>query len=53
MKVIGIRTAPKQLRFALLEFDEVNIIFLNQNSENLIKVPAGVNEAEDIIHWQK
>ncbi|MBF8451832.1 hypothetical protein ACEUDN_19470 [Aeromonas hydrophila] len=53
MKVIGIRTAPKQLRFALLEFDEVNIIFLNQNSENIIKVPAGVNEAEDIIHWQK
>ncbi|HAU4890818.1 hypothetical protein [Aeromonas hydrophila] len=53
MKVIGIRTAPKQLRFALLEFDEVNILFLNQNSENIIKVPAGVNEVEDIIHWQK
>lgn len=53
MKVLGIRTAPKQLRFALLKFDGTNIDFINQNAENLIKVPAGITEVEDIIHWQK
>lgn len=53
MKVLGIRTAPKQLRFALLEINGDNIDFLNQNTENLIKLPAGVTEVEDILHWQK
>ncbi len=53
MKVLGIRTAPKQLRFALLVVDGGNIDFLNQNTEHLIKVPAGVTEVEDIVHWQK
>lgn len=53
MKVLGIRTAPKQLRFALLDFYGNSIDFLNQNSEHIIKVPAGVTEVEDIIHWQK
>jgi len=53
MKVLGIRTAPKQLRFALLEMDGTDIKFLNQDAENLIKVPASVTEVEDIVHWQK
>ncbi|MCP5220753.1 MAG: hypothetical protein H6944_03600 [Zoogloeaceae bacterium] len=53
MKVLGIRTAPKQLRFALLEIDGDNIDFINKSTENLIKVPAGVKEVEDILHWQK
>lgn len=53
MKVLGIRTAPKQLRFALLKINGADIDFLNQNTENLIKVPAGITEVEDILHWQK
>jgi hypothetical protein len=53
MKVLGIRTAPKQLRFALLKIDGTNIDFLNQNAEHMIKVPAGVTKVEEIIHWQK
>lgn len=53
MKVLGVRTAPKQLRFALLEVDRKTITFLNQDAENLIKVPAGVAEVQDIVHWQK
>jgi len=53
MKVLGIRTSPKQLRFALLDIDGTDVNFLNQNAENLIKVPAGVTEVEDIVHWQK
>lgn len=53
MKILGIRTAPKQLRFALLEVDGTAVSLLNQDSENLIKVPVGVTAAEDIVHWQK
>jgi hypothetical protein len=53
MKVLGICTAPKQLRFALLDIDGADVDFLNQDPENLIKVPAGVTEIEDIVHWQK
>jgi hypothetical protein len=53
VKILGIRTAPKQLRFALVEIAGNNATLLNGGSENLIKVPAGVTEAEDIIHWQK
>jgi hypothetical protein len=51
MKVLGICTAPKQLRFALLDIDGADVDFLNQDAENLIKVPAGVTEIEDIVHW--
>lgn len=53
MKILGVRTAPKQLRFALLEFDGADASFLNQDGENIIKVPVGVTEVEDIVHWQK
>ncbi|WP_228608307.1 hypothetical protein [Xanthomonas arboricola] len=53
MKILGVRTAPKKLRFALLEVNGKVISFLNQSTESLIKVPAGVAEAQDIIHWQK
>lgn len=29
------------------------IEFLNQDGENLIKVPAAVTEVQDVVHWQK
>lgn len=53
MKVIGIRTAPKQLRFAILEIAGTTITFVNQHDENIIKVPVSLSAIEDIIHWQK
>lgn len=53
MKILGIRTAPKQLRFALVEISDDTVSLLNHDSENLIKVPVGVTEPEDIVHWQK
>ncbi|MCU7932800.1 MAG: hypothetical protein KZQ90_18550 [Candidatus Thiodiazotropha sp. (ex Codakia rugifera)] len=53
MKILGIRTAPKQLRFALVEVSSNSITLLNNDSEHLIKVPAGITETEDIVHWQK
>lgn len=53
MKILGVRTAPKQLRFALIEVNGNAVDFLNRDNEHLIKVPAGVTEVQDIIHWQK
>ncbi len=53
MKILGVRTAPKQLRFALVEIEDNTATLLNSNSESLIKVPAGIIEAQDIVHWQK
>ncbi len=53
VKILGIRTAPKQLRFALVEIDDNTATLLNNDSESLIKVPAGIVEAKDIVHWQK
>ena len=53
VKVLGIRTAPKQLRFALLGFDGTSVSFVNKAAENLIKIPVGVTSVEDIVHWQK
>lgn len=53
MKILGIRTAPKQLRFALIGVSGKTLSLLNHDSENLIKVPAGIIENEDVVHWQK
>lgn len=53
MKVLGIRTAPKQLRFALVEVSGDTPFLINNDAENMIKVPACITEAEDAVHWQK
>ena len=36
-----------------MEVNGRTIDFLNKNTESLIKVPAGVTEVQDIVHWQK
>lgn len=53
MRILGIRTAPAQLRYALIEVVDGNLSLSNSDSENLIKVPAGVVDSSDILAWQK
>lgn len=53
MKILGIRTAPGQLRYALIEVDGSNITFINSDLESLIKVPAGMNDHSEKLAWQK
>ncbi len=53
MKILGIRTAPTQLRYALIEVDDGDCTLLNTNSESLIKVPAGMNDFSEMLSWQK
>lgn len=37
----------------MLEVDGTSITFVNQSAEHQIKVPAGVTEVKEILHWQK
>ncbi|CAB5494344.1 hypothetical protein [Bathymodiolus thermophilus thioautotrophic gill symbiont] len=54
MKLLGIRTAPTQLRYALIKVDDDNNCSLvNSNSESLIKVPAGMDDFSEKLSWQK
>lgn len=53
LKLLGIRTAPTQLRYALIEVDDGNCSLVNSNSESLIKVPAGMNDFSEMLSWQK
>ncbi|AYQ57285.1 hypothetical protein MS2017_1601 [Bathymodiolus thermophilus thioautotrophic gill symbiont] len=54
MKLLGIRTAPTQLRYALIKVDDDNNCSLvNGNSESLIKVPAGMDDFSEKLSWQK
>lgn len=53
MKVLGIRTAPAQLRYALVEINDNNATLINGEQEHLIRVPAGMNDNADILAWQK
>lgn len=51
---MGIRTAPTQLRYALIKVDDDNNCSLvNGNSESLIKVPAGMDDFSEKLSWQK
>lgn len=38
MKVIGFRARPKEIRYAILEYNGTDIVFLN-NGENKLKYP--------------
>ncbi|SER20607.1 hypothetical protein SAMN03080615_04352 [Amphritea atlantica] len=53
MKVLGIRTAPGQLRYAIIESNEDQTSLLNASTENLIKVPAGMEDYSEKLAWQK
>jgi hypothetical protein len=53
MKTLGIRTAPGQLRYAVVESDEDSTTLVNASTENLIKVPAGMDDYSEKLAWQK
>lgn len=53
LKLLGIRTAPTQLRYALINVNEGECSLMNANSESLIKVPAGMSDFSEMLSWQK
>lgn len=51
MKVLGIRTAPQQIRYALVGYDGTTWSLCNASSENLIRKPAGILDMPDQLKW--
>ena len=50
MKVIGFRARPKEIRYAILEYNGTDIVFLN-NGENKLKYPVDATSPEKKILW--
>lgn len=53
MKILGIRTAPQQLRYAIVESASGICTLLNSASENIIRKPANLTEVHDHLKWVK
>lgn len=53
LKILGIRTAPIQLRYALIDVNGDECSLMNANSESLIKVPSGMNDFSELLSWEK
>ena len=51
LKILGVRNAPKQFRYALVFWDGQNASLLNANKENLIKMPTGIDEVSKQLYW--
>lgn len=51
MKILGIRNSAKQFRYAVLFWDGENTLLLNADTENLIKMPVGIKEYTQKLHW--
>ncbi len=51
MKILGVRNAPKQFRYALVFWDGQNASLLNTDEENLIKMPAGIDDVSEQLYW--
>src|SRR5690242_18653123 len=57
MRILGIRIAPQQIRYALVEsLADTSVLFsvlLNAAGENLIRKPAHLSEVSDHLKWVK
>ncbi len=53
MKILGIRTAPKQVRYALVEYDGTTCTLQNASTENILKIPAAITRSEEQLYWVK
>jgi len=53
MKILGIRNAPQQLRYAILGLQNGIYTLLNASTENIIRKPATVAETSAHLKWIK
>lgn len=53
MRILGIRTAPQQIRYAIVESTNGVCSLLNENSENIIRKPVGITETHNHLKWIK
>lgn len=51
MLVLGVRTSPTEVRYALLEINGLNATFTNSNGENRLKFPNDMTMADQKLPW--
>ena len=51
MQVLGIRTSPKTIRYAILDWDGKTSVFVNADKENKINFPAKIQTPEKKVSW--
>lgn len=51
MQLLGIRTSPKSIRYAVLDFEGQEVEFLNADKENKIDFPAEIQTSEKKVSW--
>lgn len=52
MRVLGIRTSTKEIRFAILDFaDDGTVLFVNEDGENRLKFPASKKSLPQMLWW--
>lgn len=51
MKVLGVRCSTREIRYAILEKQGDNIVFLNKDSENRLIFPVNIQEIEKKLKW--
>lgn len=51
LKILGVRNAVKQFRYAIISWDGQNASLLNSREENLIKMPATIHEVSEQLSW--
>lgn len=51
MQILGIRTAPASIRYAVLDWDGQDATFTNADGENKLDFPADIRSIEQKLHW--
>ncbi len=51
MQILGIRAAPKEVRYAILEDDQGEVRFINADGENKLCFPSRFKNPEEKIYW--
>jgi hypothetical protein len=49
--ILGVRTSPKTVRYAVLDFSNATISFINANEENKLDFPADLQNIEQKLSW--
>lgn len=51
MMILGIRTSPTTVRYAVLDCNEAGVSLVNANSENKLDFPTNCQGIEQKLHW--
>lgn len=51
MQVLGVRAAPKEVRYAILESNQGEVRFVNADVENKLLFPSRLESPEEKIYW--